>query len=134
MDNRGLGAFVRAKREERGWSQTRLAAESGVDRAYLSQIETGVTKLPGADTRRKLAAALGLRHVDLLVVAGELADDEIPGGPPPPVPDTVQEQLAALARMAGDEDAHSALVILRRLMRLPSTPEAGAWVVQATWR
>lgn len=81
METMGLGAFVKERREARGWSQTRLAAECGLDRAYLSQIESGKVGWPGADIRRRLAAALGLRHVDLLIAAGELSAEEASGVP-----------------------------------------------------
>ena len=39
---RKVGARVRQLREERGWSQVRLAARSGVHRVYLSGIERGI--------------------------------------------------------------------------------------------
>lgn len=71
-----LGAFIRRKRTERGWNQTQLSEHSGVDRPYLSQIESGKVGLPGAGVRRQIAQALGLRHIDLLVAAGELTGDE----------------------------------------------------------
>jgi hypothetical protein len=37
----------------------------------------GTTKLPEADVRRKLAHALGVRHVDILVEAGEHNELEV---------------------------------------------------------
>ena len=39
---RKVGARVKKLREERGWSQMRLAARSGVNRVYLSGIERGI--------------------------------------------------------------------------------------------
>ncbi len=39
---RVIGQRVREAREQRGWSQERLADEAGVDRSYMSGIERGV--------------------------------------------------------------------------------------------
>ncbi len=44
-------------RNERGWSQQRLADESGVNKATINQIERG-RRSPNVDTLAKLAAAL----------------------------------------------------------------------------
>src|SRR4029434_2675014 len=43
----------------------------------LSQIESGKIGLPSADVRRRLAIAMGVTHVDLLLAAGELSDADI---------------------------------------------------------
>ncbi len=60
--DRTLAAFgrnVRRRREEQGLSQEKLAAKAGVDRAFLSGIESG-TRNPGVLTVAKLAKALGV--------------------------------------------------------------------------
>jgi transcriptional regulator with XRE-family HTH domain len=69
----------------------------------LAQIERGKIALPNGDLRRRLASALGVRHVDILVAAGELTADEIPreGTAPEPFPHDatkgqIVEQLATL--------------------------------------
>jgi transcriptional regulator with XRE-family HTH domain len=36
-----LGSRIRALRRERGWTQVEMAEMLGVDRSYLSEIETG---------------------------------------------------------------------------------------------
>jgi transcriptional regulator with XRE-family HTH domain len=36
-----LGNRVRAMRKERGWTQVEMAEMLGIDRSYLSEIETG---------------------------------------------------------------------------------------------
>ncbi len=99
MDADGLGAYIRNLRQRRGWTQRRLAEEIGTAPAYLSQIENGGTKLPSADLRRRLADALGVRHVDLLVAAGELEAEEI-RGPQMPIPVTPPEMLYLADRLA----------------------------------
>jgi transcriptional regulator with XRE-family HTH domain len=103
MQGHGIGGYIRAQREARGWTQIDLAARARVNRAHLSQVEIGRIALPSADMRRKIAAALGVRHVDLLIAAGELTDDEIPqaGAAPDAFPHDatkgqIVEQLATL--------------------------------------
>lgn len=77
MDAQGIGQFVRERRARLGWTQERLSEETGISRARIAQIEGGRVALPGADFRRRLAAALGVDHLDMLIAAGELTEDEI---------------------------------------------------------
>lgn len=72
-----LGRFIRERRDAMGWTQTELADRAGINRAVLAQIETGKIKLPSAEFRRALADALSVRHLDLLMAAGELFPHEI---------------------------------------------------------
>lgn len=72
-----LATFVRRERDSRGLTQKGLASAAGVTQAAISDIERGQTKLPNADIRRRLAQALGVSHVDLLIAAGELTADEL---------------------------------------------------------
>jgi ribosome-binding protein aMBF1 (putative translation factor) len=55
---------VKIWREYRGLSQRALAAQAGLNFAYLSQIETGARK-GTIETRKKLAQALGVDLDDL---------------------------------------------------------------------
>ena len=50
-------------RVERGWSQQRLADESGVNKATINQIERG-RRSPNVETLEKLASALGVGVAD----------------------------------------------------------------------
>jgi transcriptional regulator with XRE-family HTH domain len=68
---------VRATREARHLSVTALAEKAELSKSEISAIENGRITLPGADKRRRLARALGVSHLDLLVAAGEIAEDEI---------------------------------------------------------
>src|SRR5262245_33677345 len=99
----GLGGYVRARRDRNGWSLTSLAARSGLSKSELSAIEAGKIKLPGADKRRRLAEALSVRHVDLLVAAGEITADEAGEGTIPAADrPEVEAVCAALRRVSGD--------------------------------
>ena len=74
---RTLGDFVREKREGLGLSQTELSARADVPRTTVNRIETGTTQLPSPDVRRRLAIALGVSHLDLLIASGEITEEEI---------------------------------------------------------
>lgn len=60
-----------------GLAQTELAEKAGLSKVQVNQIERGRTLWPGAETRRKLAAALGGFHGELIVAAGEITPEEI---------------------------------------------------------
>lgn len=78
MDTLGLlGDFVRKRREEMGLGVTALAERAGLSKSEVSALEKGRINLPTTDKRRRLAAALGVRHIDILVAAGELTEEEI---------------------------------------------------------
>lgn len=59
-----FGESVRRARHARGWSQERLAAESGLDRTYISGVERGVRN-PSLLSQERIALALGLSLRDL---------------------------------------------------------------------
>ena len=67
-----FGLAVRISRERLGWSQTDLARESGIDRGYISRIETGSAD-PGLRVQRRLAEALGIGLTELV----RQAEDEL---------------------------------------------------------
>lgn len=110
-----LGAFIRRKRIERGWNQTQFADASGIDRPYLSQIESGKVALPGAGVRRQLASALGLRHIDILIASGEITADEVEGLPDPDSP-----AIAALRPVLDsyDGDVDQLVRVIQGIIRL----------------
>jgi transcriptional regulator with XRE-family HTH domain len=67
-----FGLAVRISRERLGWSQTDLARESGIDRGYISRIETGSAD-PGLRVQSRLADALGIALTELV----SQAEDEL---------------------------------------------------------
>lgn len=59
---------LRIQRAERGWSQERLALESGLNRTYLSAVERSEQNI-SVDNIARLAAALGIEAWTLLKAA-----------------------------------------------------------------
>ncbi len=68
MDSRLLESFgqhLRALRKANGWSQERLALESGLDRAYVGSVERGQRNLTLVNIC-KLAETLGVPPSEML--------------------------------------------------------------------
>jgi transcriptional regulator with XRE-family HTH domain len=84
---RTLGNYVKERREALPLSLTDFAKRSGLSKSELSALENGKIGLPGADKRRKLAAALGVSHLDILVAAGEISEDEVHAAGVPKIPE-----------------------------------------------
>jgi transcriptional regulator with XRE-family HTH domain len=57
---------VRALRQERGWSQLRLADEAGVRQATISLLESGKVRRLDTEVLDRLAAALKVSPLELL--------------------------------------------------------------------
>jgi transcriptional regulator with XRE-family HTH domain len=57
----GLGQLIKELRLRRGLSQNKLAQLIGVQRSYISELESGRRKGISLDTARKLARALGVK-------------------------------------------------------------------------
>jgi len=55
-----LGRRIRLLRNERGWSQERLAEHASLDRSYIAGIEVGVRN-PSLKALERLAVALRVR-------------------------------------------------------------------------
>jgi transcriptional regulator with XRE-family HTH domain len=68
-----FGQKLREFRQKRGMTLRALAEAAGVDFTYLSKIENDkVGYLPGAETIRDLAQALGVDAIELLELANKL--------------------------------------------------------------
>lgn len=76
FDMRTLSSYVAERRQALGLNQTELAERSGVPRTTVNRIETGITKLPDASIRRALSKGLGVCHLDILIAAGEITEEE----------------------------------------------------------
>lgn len=56
-----MGYNIKAVREKKGWSQEKLAKESGVSRSIISGIESGRIKTTTTFTLLRIAEALGTK-------------------------------------------------------------------------
>ena len=56
---KAFGQVLRETRKKRGVSQERLALDSGMDRAYLSRLERGITQ-PTLETIFRLSKVLSI--------------------------------------------------------------------------
>lgn len=61
-----IGDQVKGRRESAGLSQHDLSMVSGLTTTYISQVENGVIKSPGADKLAIIARALDCTPNDLL--------------------------------------------------------------------
>lgn len=78
MTKRSFGEVVREGRLRKGVSLRRLSAQTGIEFSRLSRIESGTRPAPDLSLLRKLARALDLDLMGLLVSAGtsrEVVDD-----------------------------------------------------------
>lgn len=110
-----LGTYIREERLKRGWTQVELAERAGVPKQTVNRLETGTTKLPGALIRRQIAEALGVRHIDMLIAAGEITVDEVAGLPAPDSP-----AIAALRPELEnyDGDVNQLVDVIRGIIKL----------------
>jgi transcriptional regulator with XRE-family HTH domain len=94
MNGRALLAWnLRRLRGERGISQERLAADAGVDRAYVSQIERELGNAT-LDMLDKLSSLLDVPISEFFrePEAGEKRPTLLPGGRPPRLPGRTRRQ------------------------------------------
>lgn len=64
---------IKHMRELLGWTQAKLASESGVTAAALSKIEKGEGRMPTIVVLRKIASALGVKPYE---ITGEDAPED----------------------------------------------------------
>ena len=69
--NHRFGQVIRQLRDERGWSQERLAEAANLNRSYLGEIERG-DATPSLTTLDKLAQALQVKISTILERCEEL--------------------------------------------------------------
>lgn len=70
----GFGAALKAARERRRISQSKLALHAGFDHSYVSRLESG-SRHPTRDAVLALAGILDCDPAPLLIAAGYLPDD-----------------------------------------------------------
>lgn len=92
-------------------NQSAFARAVGESSSIVNRWVTGRITLPTADMRRKLARELGVRHVDILVAAGELWPSEVEErAAQPSEADQIMSQLDAETRAV-------VLLMLRRFLK-----------------
>ena len=64
MNPKRIGKLIKTLREKAELTQEQLAKKAGVSHSYISLLETG-RRMPTIKTADKLAAALGVRLIDL---------------------------------------------------------------------
>ncbi len=72
---------IKVWRRHRGLTQKDLAAATGLNQAYISELESGAKPNPSIDTLRRLARELGVSLEDLLrpeTAAREFAEEQSP--------------------------------------------------------
>lgn len=71
-----MGEIISRRRKNLGLSQKQLAERAGIDRAYLSHLETGRTN-PSIEVFMKVASALKLKPSRLLALCerAEVSED-----------------------------------------------------------
>lgn len=113
-DTSTWGRLLRERRTSLGWSLADLAARTGLSRAYISALERGNSKRPGAAAIQKLEDAVGP-----LIHRGDQPTDA-PAG------------LTAFATEHGLHPADvAALANLKVRGRSPETKERWAFIYQA---
>jgi transcriptional regulator with XRE-family HTH domain len=71
-----FGVTVRQLREGKGWSQEELAERSDLNRSYVGEIERARV-IPSIVTAQKLATALGINMVGLLMRCEQLEQSRL---------------------------------------------------------
>jgi len=99
---RRIGAQVRARREQLGWTQEELGEASSLHPSFIGQIERGIKK-SSLQTLNSLARALGAK-------LGELLDE-----PPASAPWKWETRIGALLR---DRSAHERELLYSTLRHL----------------
>jgi transcriptional regulator with XRE-family HTH domain len=95
-----LGALLRQKRQNMGYSMTQLAKAAGVRDSTVLRIERGEFAAPRPDKLARFAALLEIELADLYAKAGYLVPDELPSFDPylsakyPDLPSDVRIDLA----------------------------------------
>jgi transcriptional regulator with XRE-family HTH domain len=94
----GLGAFIRAQRQQAELTLRELANRTNVSNPYLSQIERGLHE-PSVRVLKAIATALNLSAETLLAQAGLLDESDLR---PDAVP-TVEDAVRADPRLNDDQ-------------------------------
>lgn len=76
-DDRPIAVAVRARMATLGMSQRTYSDHLGIRQSHLSAILHGKVLCPGIEIRRRMAEDLSIPHVQLLILLGILAEQEL---------------------------------------------------------
>ena len=68
-----VGAWVKAERERRGWSQSELARRAGLAQSYISRMEVNARTKPSLKVVEQLAHAFEIRPDQLMQAVGTIS-------------------------------------------------------------
>jgi len=71
---KSFGEFLTEKRKEKKITMRELERRSGISQAYISQLENGKRNPPKPEVLKKLAEALEIQYILLLVAAGYMEE------------------------------------------------------------
>ena len=121
------GDRIRRARDERGWTQEKLAQEADISKSFLSDVENNKRSI-SADSALKIADALGV-SLDYLL-RGEPGKQELEREPvriPPELSDAAEQLHLTYAETRTLLEAHEA-VVARRSNRSLRRPTVEDWI------
>ncbi len=132
IDLKKLGATIRFLRQGKNWALSDLAEQSGVSKAYISDLENGVAGKPNIQYVFNIAVALDVTLDDLLKdsTAKERRAKKRIGGDLPPGLAELQKELALSGDVLSDDDLEMLAQVNFRGNR-PRDMEGWRFVLQA---
>lgn len=113
-------ALLKVIHEEFGGSRKDFALAVDEEPTTVSRWITGKVSLPKAEARRKIAKVLGVRHVDILVMAGELSPAEASSV----APACERSEADRIMERLDPESREVALLVLRRFLKTTEAERA----------
>lgn len=108
-------------------SQAAFARATGLSPAYVNHMIKGKISVPSAEYRGVLARELGIRRIDLLVMAGAITEEEASEIAAPDVTLTPEERrLLRAFRGASPQSRRSVLLVVEEMATLSAAVPASA--------
>ena len=101
---------------QRGWSQSDLARESGLGRAVINKITNHINKKTDPETCKAIARGLRMSSITVFIAAGLL--------PQMPERSTEMDDLEAIEEQLSPEKRKELLVIARALLNSEDSPQS----------
>src|SRR5579884_4005617 len=98
IDNNAFGKLVKSFREQRGWSQGKLAEKWGHSREYVSQVERGKRRLEKWEQVNSLATILDIPHEKLEAIGRGIPQKKIEATTPQQADSAILQMLLAPGR------------------------------------